>query len=280
MTVPRSQREERVPRTIWVGLLAVVVYLLFAAVLGNILGDLADGDTASFALSHLIPLPIAIVLALLFVRWSGWAGVWSEVPTFRMQPRRWWLVVIPVLAVALPLGQVADIDWGTRSAGVVVTIVVGTILVGFGEELSLRGILLTAVRGRHGEFVTLVVTAVTFALAHVVGSIWGGVPLAGIAFQVAALTSTGVTYYWIRRVTGKLWVGIAVHALTDCVLYLTSSASSASEALINGPGTITNQTFLATVQVLLIIAVLVSVVSVIREDRRSQRVRRDAVPAT
>lgn len=49
----RPPTRDRVPRRFWVGVAALVVYILFAAVLGNITGAFApDGDvTAEFALS-------------------------------------------------------------------------------------------------------------------------------------------------------------------------------------------------------------------------------------
>lgn len=113
-----------------------------------------------------------------------------------------------------------DVAWAERSLGVIAVVALGTLLVGVGEELAIRGILLTAVRARHGEFVTLLVTALVFALAHIPGSIISGLPMAFIALQVGGLAIAGATYYWIRRVTGRLWVGILVHAFTDWVLYL------------------------------------------------------------
>ncbi|WP_162253842.1 hypothetical protein [Microbacterium sp. Root280D1] len=40
-----SRTGDRVPRRFWVGLLALVIYILFAAVLGNITGSFApEGD--------------------------------------------------------------------------------------------------------------------------------------------------------------------------------------------------------------------------------------------
>ncbi|MFW0773081.1 hypothetical protein ACLRGI_07910 [Paenarthrobacter nitroguajacolicus] len=59
--------------TVWTALLAVVVYIAIAAGLGNFFSGLAGEDQpiAEFALGHLGALPIAIVLLLLYVRWTG-----------------------------------------------------------------------------------------------------------------------------------------------------------------------------------------------------------------
>ena len=257
---------------IWIGLLSVVVYIVFAAVLGNVLGGLAptDDSTAEFALSHLIPLPFAIGLALVFVRWAGWwERVWHEAPTVRLTPRRWWLVSIPVLAVLVPLGQALTIPWGDRAVSFLLIVALGTLLVGLGEELVVRGILLVSVRERHGELVTMLITAGVFALAHVYSSIWHGLAPAAIAFQVSVLALSGITYYWVRRVTGRLWAVVLVHAFTDFVLYVGSEAGNPADALTSSSDA--GNPVTVTAQLLLIVAAVVSIVSVIREDLRNRR---------
>lgn len=261
------------PRSVWLALGAVVVYVLLAAGLGNLLGGLVSEEqaVAEFALGHFIPLAIAIGFLVLFLRWAGWGEqVWREQPTPTMTPHRWWLISIPVLALLLPLSQLGDVPWASLSAGVIAVIAAGTLMVGLGEELVIRGILLTAVRARHGELVTMLATSAVFAAAHIPSSIIAGVPIGGIAFQVGALASVGATYYWVRRVTGRLWVGAVIHALTDWVLYL-GSTSGAPTASVPHDHAAAAEPFTVTVQVLLMTAVTIAIVSVIREDRRTRR---------
>lgn len=276
MTGNASEALAAVPRVrprVWIGIAAVVVYVLFAAGLGNLLGDLAADDDVvrEFALSHLIPLPIVIALTLLFVRWAGWwRPVWKETPTPRLTPRRWWLVAIPVLALLLPMGQIVTIPWSDRAVAFLLVVAIGTLLVGLGEELVFRGVLLVSIRENHGEAVTMLGTALLFALAHVFSSLWLGLDPAFIVIQVAALAMTGVTYYWVRRVTGRLWVGVLLHAFTDFVLYVASGAGNQADALDN---TSAGNPVSVTAQILLAIATAVSVISVIREDLRTRRRR-------
>ncbi|KQP53932.1 CPBP family intramembrane glutamic endopeptidase [Agreia sp. Leaf283] len=261
------------PRSIWMALAAVVIYVLLAAGLGNLLSGLVGDDQpqAQFALVHFIPLAIAISLLLLFLRWASWGtDVWRERPTPTLRPRRWWLVAIPVLAVAAPIAELTEVPWAETSLGLIAIIALGTLMVGFGEELVIRGILLTAVRARHGEFVTLLITTLVFAFAHIPGSIIDGVPPAYIAFQVAGLSTIGATYYWVRRVTGRLWAAMLVHAFTDFVLYLGAGSDTPSTSMA-ADYMAPDSAFLGTVGVLLWIALAVGVVSVIREDRRAKR---------
>ncbi|MCM3779711.1 CPBP family intramembrane glutamic endopeptidase [Microbacterium hydrocarbonoxydans] len=272
-TLQRStSATRRVAPRVWMGIVALIGYVLFAAALGNVLGGLAGegDDLGEFALSHLVPLPVAIAVAVVFIRWAGWSGpVWRETPTFRLTPHRRWLLAIPVCALLIPLGEAFTVPWADRAVSFVLVVALGTLMVGLGEELVCRGILLVSLRERHGELVTLLGTAALFALAHVYSSIWHGLQPATVAFQVAALAMSGVTYYWIRRVTGRLWVGVLVHAFTDFVLYVGSEAGNSTEAM--GATVDTGNPVSVTAQVLLAALAAISIVSVIREDRRSRR---------
>lgn len=262
------------PPSIWLALAAIVIYVALAAGLGDLLSGLVsdDQELAQFALGHFIPLAIAIVGLLLFLRWAGWGrDVWREQPTPALTPRRWWLLSIPVLVVLLPIAQLGEVPWASRSLGFILVIAVGTLMVGFGEELLIRGVLLTAVRARHGELVALLGTSLVFALAHIPGSIIAGAPIAAIAFQVTFLAAAGAAYYWVRRVTGRLWAAMFAHALTDWVLYLASSAGTPATSLPQSHSSDSPDPLQVTVQVLLLVATTVSIISVIREDRRNKR---------
>lgn len=262
------------PRSIWLALAAVVVYVLLAAGLGSLLSGLVsdEQELAQFSLGHFIPLAIAIIGLLLFLRWAGWGeDVWRERPTPSLTPKRWWLVSIPVLVVLLPISQLGDIPWASRPIGYVLVIAAGTLMVGFGEELLIRGVLLTALRARHGELVALLGTSLVFALAHIPGSIIAGASLATIAFQVSFLAAAGAAYYWVRRVTGRLWVAMLAHASTDWVLYLASGAGTPGASMPQAHSSESPDPFQATFQILLLVATTISIMSVIREDRRNKR---------
>ncbi|AKV86531.1 hypothetical protein AKG07_09700 [Microbacterium sp. CGR1] len=264
------------PRSIWLALGVVVFYVLCAWGLGNLLSGLVgdDGSLADFSLGHFIPLAVGIGGVLLFLRWAGWgAEVWRERPTPTLTPRRWWLISIPVLAFAVPVVELFDVPWSGRSLGFLAVVALGTLMVGFGEELVIRGVLLTAVRARFGEFAVFLLTCFVFALAHIPGYLFSGLPLFIIAFNVIALMSAGATYYWIRRVTGRIWVAMLIHALTDWVLYVGSDVGlpSASVPVQHSPADDSGTGALGYVESLLLILLAISVISVIRESRRDKR---------
>ncbi|ONI62850.1 hypothetical protein CSIV_15500 [Microbacterium sp. CSI-V] len=157
--------------------------------------------------------------------------------------------------------------WAERPVGFIALIALGALLVGVGKELAIRGILLTALRGRHGKTVTLLGAAAVFGLIHIPGSFINRAPVAFIVIQVLGIALAGVTYYWIRRVTGRLWVGMLVHAFTDFVLYLGAAEVSTASVPNDHAGAI-YESILAPVQIVLWILLTASIVSVIREDRR------------
>jgi len=264
-----------VRRTFWVGLAAIVVYVLFAAGLGNLMDVLVP--TASpeleFALSHLVPLPIVIGLGLWFARWSGWWGdVWRQRPVTAGPPRRRWMLAIPVLLLVGPVLGLFDVPWSERSVGLVLLLAVGCLLVGLGEELFYRGILRVSLRSHHGELVTLLVTSVLFGLSHSLGSMLNGVPVGIIAFQVGATAFDGALYYAAFRVTGRLWVPVLIHALTDFSLYLRNDDwSAATGHAAPDPGAVA-----IGAQFALWALMIAVVVSFILEDARARRLRRAA----
>uniref|UniRef100_UPI0028A65703 CPBP family intramembrane glutamic endopeptidase n=2 Tax=unclassified Microbacterium TaxID=2609290 RepID=UPI0028A65703 len=101
--------------------------------------------------------------------------------------------------------------------------------------------------------------------------ITAGASLATIAFEVAFLAAAGASSYWVRRVTGRLWVAILVHAFTDWALYLASGAGTPAASLPQAHSSENPDPFQATFQTLLRIATTISLVSIIREDRLTRR---------
>ncbi|GAA1939725.1 CPBP family intramembrane glutamic endopeptidase [Agromyces allii] len=268
---------DRVARTFWVGLAAAAVYVLLAAGLGNLMDVLVPTDSPEleFALSHLVPLPVAIALGLWFARWSGWwSDIWTQTPVTAEPPRRRWMLAIPMLLLVGPVLGLFDVPWSERSIGLVLLLALGCLLVGLGEELFYRGILRVSLRAHHGELVTLVVTSLLFGLSHSLGSLLNGVPAGTIAFQVAVTAFDGALYYVAFRATGRLWVPVLIHAITDYALYLQGdewSAATGHAAPDPGPVAIGAQFVLWA----LMMAV---VVSFALEDARARRRRRDAAP--
>lgn len=131
------------------------------------------------------------------------------------------LVALPAAALLLAgaVGVTLAVDGGTLAdAGFTgwvgwrefaIPLVVLTVLVPFqaaGEEYLFRGWFVQSLgRYRHGKWPAFVVSAVLFAFAHGVGTVWGFIDL--VAF--------GVVAGWLTVRTGGLEAAIATHAVTN-----------------------------------------------------------------
>lgn len=219
----RDAGDPRVARRFRVGLVAVVVYVAFAAGVANLLTAWVDpaDPAAAYALAHVPVLIPLIVAGVLFVRWAGWnADVWRTPNAFEVAPRRRWMLVVPLLLLVQPVLTLASAPWSEWEVAPVLLALVVTAMVGFGEELYFRGILRASLRERHGETVGLLVTSVAFGLAHSFGGFIHGEPLGFIAFQVFVTALAGAAYYAAFLATGRLWVPIVLHGLGDFSLLI------------------------------------------------------------
>ena len=82
------------------------------------------------------------------------------------------------------------------------TLLLATVLIAAGEELAFRGVVLTFLRDRFGEWTAAAIVAVLFGALHMTG----GVVQAGLSIIF------GYLLYVMRRVSGGLVMPILVHA--------------------------------------------------------------------
>lgn len=257
------------PRAIWVGLLAAIVYVAVAAGIGEMLGNLARDDaTLGFVLGTYIPVAVLIVAGLLLVRYAGWTKeVWSAPSPFS-ERRRWWLLAIP-LALAIQTALIlASVPWMDRPATLILVFLVGSLLVGLGEELYFRGILRVTVLGHHSELTALLVSSIAFGLAHTVKFIISGMPLGATALDVAFLAMNGALFYGALRATGTLWVPVLLHGLGDFARFMQQGGEedTGADALGNGAAD-------AGIEYVLIALSIALVVSLARDHIRARRTR-------
>ena len=126
-----------------------------------------------------------------------------------------WLWAVPVL-MALPgvgalLGGAPSAD---RSLGYLAALAVGTLLVGFSEELLTRGTGLVGLRGGFKEPVAWALSCLLFGLIHALNAFFGqsiGSTIQQIVFAFLA----GSVFYITRRVSGTLILCMVLHAWVD-----------------------------------------------------------------
>ncbi|MCS6560165.1 CPBP family intramembrane metalloprotease [Curtobacterium flaccumfaciens] len=265
MTDIRSTRT--IPRAIWVGLAAAAFYVLLAAVGGNLLSVFANGDdTLDFVLSHYIVVPVLIVVGLLFTRQAGWTAEAWTAPSPFTERRRWWMLAIPIVLVVQLIGLLMEVPWSEQTVSVVLIYLVGSLFIGFGEELYFRGILRVSVLGHHREITALLITSFAFGFAHTVGYLFDGVGVASIIFDTLYLAVDGALFYGALRATGRLWVPIVLHGLGDFARFLQTGDNDSNRSDQSGSYIISS----VSVYVTAVLAVAL-VVSIARQDRKTRR---------
>lgn len=148
----------------------------------------------------------ALLLVVVVITTLGW---WHVVLNELSRARAWvWIVV------ALPLGlatwfidrdNIAESGWQ-----LLLGVMAIALLIGFAEELFFRGVMLTAIRDRYQrEWLAVLITTLVFGLSH----FSGGVP------NVLSTIVAGFLYYWMRRVSGGIWVPALMHSLFDFAIF-------------------------------------------------------------
>lgn len=148
-------------------------------------------------------------------RWGWWQALFREQRL--EQPR--WTRAIPVLWVLVIVTTLIVAPWGDWSTGLVLLILVGTLMVGFGEEIVFRGYVLVGARARFPEAGAWFTSTLLFALLHGLNIVTGQA-LGTTVQQIVSAFVFGTALYFIRRVTGLLVVGMALHGLWDFATFI------------------------------------------------------------
>lgn len=204
----------------WLGILAYLIYLtvIFGVWIINGIDYNHIGDSEGTLLKwYVLPLVAGTIVISIIVTIYGW---WkpSLFETRKRLPG--WVWVLPGAMAAAAILNLSGLE-GSKTALMWVYLVVGSLLVGFNEELVTRGQLIVALRSRFGELGVWFFSTLLFALLHLPNTLFGTGPI-GI-LQVLFTFLMGSTFYLLRRVSGTLIFAMLLHALWD---FSTFSANS------------------------------------------------------
>lgn len=162
---------------------------------------------------------LAAVLAILLLSQLGW---WRRAGFRAPHWRRLW-VILPYL---LYLG--GGYRGVTTSWSETLLLALSALLIGFQEEVWLRGIFLETFRGRYGALRAVVISSLMFGLLHT-ANLFSGAGPGVVVTQVLATLLFGLVYAGIRIQTGSIWVPIGLHAATDFLSFVGTSAGQTME---------------------------------------------------
>ena len=157
-----------------------------------------------------VPMAVLAALLLALTSWRGW---WPAVLGEALPAPRW-LLAVPALFLAGALGNLALTAWGSKPLALVAYLALGTLLVGFNEEIVFRGLMVVGLRGRHGEALVCLYSSLAFGLLHG-ANFFLGQGLSDTLVQVVYAFFMGVVLYIVRRATGTILACMALHALWD-----------------------------------------------------------------
>lgn len=171
-----------------------------------------------------IVIPVALASAFLAVATSylGWWG--PSLHEERRAPR--WLWAVPVLMVLPGLGSLlGGAGPADRTVGYLAALALGTLLVGFGEEMLCRGVGLVGLRGRLREALAWLTSCVLFGLIHAINLVFGQ-SLGSTVQQIGLAFLAGSVLYITRRVSGTLVLCMLLHAWIDFTTFAFADAAA------------------------------------------------------
>ncbi len=197
---------------VWIGLAIYAGYVAVVFLVQRLSGvsytDLGESGGNLF-LGVGLSLIIAAILLAITTTLLGW---WRPALHERKRSVRWPIIAPILMAVAL-LINLAATDWGSYDGAFFAASIV-LILVGFTEELTTRGLLLTSLRSRLSEGWVWFLTTALFALMHLINAATGQ-DLASTLQQVGFAFLGGTIFYMLRRTTGTLIWSMVLHGLWD-----------------------------------------------------------------
>ncbi len=210
----------RVPITLGRGIAVAVLYAVVFMAAGLVSG--VDYDELSQSTSNVlgfvvIPVGLGIIATLaLTARWGWWHQLFHE--EHRLTHPRWrWL--IPALVSGTILVTLIVAPWDEWPVGLVLLIFVGTLMVGFAEEIIFRGYVLLGARAHYGEVGAWFFSSAAFGLLHGL-NIFTGQAIGATVQQIVAAFLLGSGFYLIRRMTGLLVVCMVLHGLWDFATFM------------------------------------------------------------
>lgn len=167
-------------------------------------------------------LTLSVVLAIIITRGGWWKTIlWDERPV----PR--WLLLMPLL-MAITIALTFDSPRvAQRESSFLFWAALGTLGVGFCEEVVYRGIAVVGFRERMTEWMVWLFSSLLFALIHFWNT-FAGQSWASTQDQLITTFIFGSFMYTCRRASGTLLVPMLLHAAWDFSLFASAPAGKAA----------------------------------------------------
>jgi uncharacterized protein len=169
----------------------------------------AQSPTTLF-LGVVLPVGVACVFLAVAASVLGW---WRPA-LFEKKSGRGWMWLAPVLMLITPLALIGSRDLTKIDPTWALTLAVGVLFVGFGEEMMTRGLGLVGYRGSLSEGWAWFAMSLTFGVMHGLNFLFGQA-LQPTLQQVGISFVSASVFYVLRRLTGSLIWAMGLHAIFD-----------------------------------------------------------------
>ncbi|SFF50537.1 CPBP family intramembrane glutamic endopeptidase [Curtobacterium sp. YR515] len=203
----------RVRPRVWIGFAVWLGYMVVVFTVQRLGGvpytDLSrNGHDLFFGAG--LSLIVASVLLAVTTTLLGW---WRPALSDEHPSRHRWPITVPIALALLAVLGLTITDWAAFD-GPFLAASIALLLVGFTEELTTRGLLLTALRSRFAEPMVWFLSTAAFAAMHSL-NFFAGQALGPTLAQVVNTFLVGTAFYVLRRTTGSLVWSMVLHALWD-----------------------------------------------------------------
>ena len=218
----------RIRPRVWIG---VVIWLAYGLLVYSV--QLASGipyttwdeNGANLFLGGGISLVVATPLLAITTTKLGW---WRPALFDAERSRHRWPITAPIFMAGLLLLNLVATDWAAYDGPFLAASIV-LLLVGFTEEMTLRGLLLVALRSKFAEVWVWLISTLAFALMHF-GIVILGQGIAETTAQVVFAFIAGTVFYIVRRTTGTLVWAMLLHGFWDFSAFAVNHGNAAPAA--------------------------------------------------
>jgi hypothetical protein len=203
----------------------VVAYMAIVGIVWAVVGldyDAVGDSTSTIIKGIVLPVVLGAVFLAIATSYLGWWG--PAIHETLGAPR--WLWVVPALMVLPGIGYtLGGAPSSDRSLSYLLALAVGTLFVGFSEEMLCRGTGLVGLRGGFREPLAWALSCLIFGLIHALNAFFGQ-SLGSTIQQIGIAFLAGSVLYITRRVAGTLIVCMVLHAWIDFTTFAFSKASA------------------------------------------------------
>lgn len=207
----------------------------------------------SLQLHYALPTLLASAAVIIALSYYGWWKI-TLFDTKKSGPKWTWLG--PIVMLLLIVAGMFHINIQNLTVDLVLWGMLGSIGVGFGEEMITRGALLVGLRTKYTETKVWLMTTIAFATLHLPNIFFGLAPPATM-MQFLLTFIVGSLLYSARRLSGTLIIPMVLHGLWDCSVFLQSATGSPPLA----------------VQLIIYPVAIICAVAVIQQNRQKKAVR-------